>query len=180
MKIHASRGQSGMALLVTLILVALMAVLAFAGSDAIRLQQRLATNEHAAQIAFQAAEAAAREATDILDQAPHRINFCSGMADRYDIATINAFDNDDFQAVTNWTDVPLALEGVNLAQNPRYVIACVDENAITGYTPPRSLVVGKAENNQNPYQFFRVYAQGFGPQGRITRTIEARYVFEDL
>ncbi|MGC3874148.1 pilus assembly PilX family protein [Halomonas sp. GXIMD04776] len=179
MKRCYSRRQSGMALLVTLILVALMALLAFAGSDTIRLQQRLATNDHAAQIAFQAAEAAASEAFDVFDQAPHRINFCNGIVSRYDIATAKDLNEDDFQKVANWTDVPFALNGGNLAQNPRYVIACVEEDAVEGYTPPRNLVVGKAENNQNRYQFFRVYAQGFGPRGQISRVIEARYVFEE-
>ncbi|SHF64972.1 Tfp pilus assembly protein PilX [Modicisalibacter ilicicola DSM 19980] len=167
-----------MALLVTLILVALMALLAFAGSDTIRLQQRLATNDHVGQIAFQAAEAAISEAFNTFNQAPHRINFCNGVAERYDIDTTIALDNDDFRGVANWTDVPLALSGINLARSPRYVIACVDKSAIPDYNLLEDLTVG-TEEKQPEYKFFRVYAQGFGPQGRISRTIEAHYVFEE-
>nr|WP_298416120.1 PilX N-terminal domain-containing pilus assembly protein [uncultured Halomonas sp.] len=181
LKVGASR-QSGVALMVTLILVALMALLAFAGSDTVRLQQRLASNDQASQIAFQGAEAALGEAFNVLHSATHRINFCDGVDGRYTIGNSKALNEDDIQdALENATVVDSFSDtqfGFTLTQKPRYALVCVDEGAIVGYTPPPGLVIGKAENSQKRYQFFRVYAQGFGPKGLISRVIEARYVFE--
>ncbi|MFD2192182.1 pilus assembly PilX family protein [Pistricoccus aurantiacus] len=172
--------QKGMALLVTMVMVALMAVLAFVGSDTVRLQQRLASNDHAAQIAFQAAEAALSEAVRVIESAPHRINFCSGVATRYRLATLDALNKDDIrQALTNASEIDFTLNsGVALPKKPRYVIGCVDEDAILGYSPSRSMVQGKGEDSGNRYHFFRILAQGYGPGGGIARTIEARYVFK--
>ncbi|QFU03134.1 hypothetical protein FIU83_15950 [Halomonas sp. THAF5a] len=184
MPIVKRRAQTGAALLVTLILLALTGLLAFTGSQSSRLQQRLASNDQAAQIAFQAAEAALREAFQELDEAPHRINFCEGGSERYEIDSINALQDDDVEAAlaSGVTVDGFSLgdgdEEITLAALPRYAIACVDESSIEGYTRTQSVVVGKDEVRGERYHFFRVIARGFGPNGNISRTLEARYVLQ--
>lgn len=163
------RRQSGMALLVTLVLVALMALLAFSGSETTRLQQRLASNDQAAQIAFQAAETALREAINTInDKAPYLTGFCnSAGSSRYNI-NIDDLDADDgYPRLENADEVDdFQLgdgTGITMIKQPRYIVACVDKP--DSATPPSSY-------------YFRIYAQGFGPGGQISRVIEARYVFE--
>ncbi|WP_168380972.1 pilus assembly PilX family protein [Modicisalibacter radicis] len=173
-----------MALLVTLVLIALMSLLAFSGSENTRLQQRLASNDQAAQIAFQAAEAALKEAVDQITSAPQMASFCKGNADRPTIDSLQALNTDDALQVLATHGAAVAFrvgdangEHLTLSAQPRYVISCVDEDAIEDYTPPQSMVEGKNESAADGYHFFRIYAQGFGPQGKISRLIEARYVF---
>lgn len=163
------RQQSGMALLVTLVLIALMALLAFSGSEATRLQQRLATNDQAAQTAFQAAEAALREAINTIDdKAPYLTGFCnSAGSSRYNI------DIDDMDTDDGHSRLEDAYEiegfqlgdgsGIAMTKQPRYLVACIDKP--DSATPPSSY-------------YFRIYAQGFGPSGQISRIIEARYVYK--
>jgi len=176
------RTQGGAALLVTLVLIALTSLLAFTGSQVTRLQQRLVSNDQAAQIAFQAAEAALREAFQELAAAPHLVNFCQGSTERYDIATLDDLNVDDVDAAlgngVSVSDFALgeANGEISLVKSPRYVIACLDEAAVEGYTRSQSRVVGKGEVGGEPYQFFRVFARGFDPSGMISRTLEARYV----
>lgn len=176
--------QRGMALLVTLVLIALLALLAFSGSETTRLQQRLASNDQAGEIAFQAAEAALREALHEIESAPQLTSFCLNNATRYTIDSVTTLNGENVAAIegalASGVTVDFSLgdgQGVTLDTMPRYVIACIDENAIEGYTSPSGLVEGKAETAQNDYHFFRIYAEGFGPRGKISRLIEARYVF---
>lgn len=182
------RRQSGVALLVTLVLVALLALLAFSGSEATRLQQRLASNSQAAQIAFQAAEAALNQAVSVLYSHIDLSQFCN-ISKPYTYA-IN--DITEWKTDTHWKEVknigePVPFNGlegkVGYAKTitpppPRFLIGCVDPDAVEGFTPQRSMVEGKAEAAEGTYYFFRIYAQGFGPEGKISRMIEARYAFE--
>ncbi len=176
--------QSGMALLVTLVLIALMALMAFSGSENTRLQQRLASNDHAAQIAFQAAEAALKHAAKAIKSAPQLASFCKGEPDRPTIDSLPALDADDALQVLadHGTEVAFTVGDYNgehlpLSAQPRYVITCIDEGAIEDYIPPQSMVEGKNETAIGDYHFFRIYAQGFGPRGQLSRVLEARYVF---
>lgn len=159
--------ESGAALLVTLILIALMALLAFSGSEATRLQQRLASNDLAAQIAFQAAEAALREGIAELDNAaPYLTGFCAGSGANYEIEIDDLANDDGYKRLESGTVIDFKLgdvSGITISKPPRYLIACIEkpDNA----TPPTNF-------------YFRVYAQGYGPRGEITRTLEARYVPE--
>ncbi|MDW5376194.1 PilX N-terminal domain-containing pilus assembly protein [Halomonas sp. HP20-15] len=178
------RRQAGMALLVTLVLIALMALMAFSGSENIRLQQRLASNDQAAQIAFQAAEAALKEAVEQILGAPQLASFCKGKANRPTIDSLATLNSDDVlqSLADHGTDVDFTVgdnngEHLPLGTQPRYVITCVDEGAIEDYIPPQSMVEGKNETAVGEYHFFRIYAQGFGPRGQLSRVIEARYVF---
>lgn len=179
-----AHNQSGMALLVTLVLIALMSLLAFSGSENTHLQQRLASNDQAAQIAFQAAEAGLKEAVNQITSAPQMAGFCKGDANRPTIDSLQALNTDDALQVLATHGVEIEFKvgdasGAHLSMDvaPRYVISCIDEEAIEGYTPPQSMVEGKNESAADGYHFFRIYAQGFGPQGKISRLIEARYVF---
>lgn len=178
------RRQEGMALLVTLVLIALMALMAFSGSENTRLQQRLASNDQAAQIAFQAAEAALKEAVEQIMSAPQVASFCKGNDDRPTIDELETLNSDNVLQVLaeHGTDIAFTVgdasgEQLPLGAQPRYVINCVEEGAIEGYTPPQSMVEGKNETAVGEYFFFRIYAQGFGPRGQLSRVIEARYVF---
>lgn len=163
------RQQSGMALLVTLVLIALMAMLAFSGSEATRLQQRLASNDQAAQIAFQAAEAALREAINMInDEAPYLTGFCNSAGSSRYYINIDDLDTDDgysrLEDANEIDDFQLGDgSGISMTRQPRYIIACIDKP--DSATPPSSY-------------YFRINAQGFGPSGQISRIIEARYVFK--
>lgn len=176
------RSQSGAALLVTLILIAMISLLAFSGSQNTRLQQRLISNDQATQIAFQSAEAALREGLAVIESSSSLVNFCNGVSSRYVIATSAELNDDD-------ADTKLAEKGVSVdfslgdsqvtpAKNPRYVIGCVNQEAVPDFVAPQGMVVGQSEVRGNDYYFFRIFARGFGPSGKISRTLEARYVLQ--
>ncbi|MHB0777336.1 pilus assembly PilX family protein [Halomonas sp. WWR20] len=179
-----SQRQRGVALLVTLVLIALLALLAFSGSETTRLQQRLARNDQSGEIAFQAAEAALREALHEIESAPQLAGFCLNNIKRYTIDSTGKFYDDNNAAIEaalkQGVTVDFLLgdgQGVKLSIVPRYVISCINEETIEGYTATTSMVEGQNETAANDYHFFRIYAQGFGPAGDISRIIEARYVF---
>lgn len=179
-----TRSQSGAALLVTLVLIALTSLLAFSGSQSTRLQQRLISNDQAAQIAFQAAEAALLEGLAELESAPQLANFCTE-AQGYNIASLDELNADDVdKALVEGESIDSSLggddEGIDSPQTqaPRYAIGCIDEAAVQDFTRAQSLVVGKGEVRGEDYYFFRIFARGFGPNGRISRTLEARYVLQ--
>ncbi|SDM11642.1 PilX N-terminal [Modicisalibacter muralis] len=178
------RNQRGAALLITLVLVALVSVLAFSNSQTTRLQQHLSSNEHASRIAFQAAEAALQAAEARLDAADGIDKLAAvclgGAADTYEILSAEALEED-----AHWQDVAeqgavanFALStGLSLSRQPRYMIGCIAKTAIEGYMSSGGMVKGQAPEITDPRYFFRVFAVGFGPGARMKRILEARYVY---
>lgn len=159
------RQQSGMALLVTLVLIALMALLAFSGSEVTRLQQRLASNDQAAQIAFQAAEAALHEAIVEIKKSDSAVGFCGYMGSAC-ITTEKPFTVNIHDRLEKGQSVDFELgdgTGIVMSEWPRYTFIHDKSEAC-------SMVGGEKCYN------YLIYAQGFGPNGQISRIIEARYV----
>ncbi|MGQ7245204.1 pilus assembly PilX family protein [Salinicola sp. V024] len=180
--------QRGAALLITLILVALISLLAFGASQATRTQQQLATNEAASQIAFQGAEAGLRAAEQEIAEADDLALFCNTGSSRYAITTETELFNDD-----HWKSLEAAESeafhgaavGFSLHDSasgdfmraPRYLVGCIDANLVNSYLGSESAEVGKNTVTLEPRYFFRVFSIGFGPGGTMRKRLEARYVF---
>lgn len=177
----ASR-ERGAALLVTLVLVALIALLAFGTGESARLQQRLASNELADQIAFQGAEAALKAAEQLLSDTADLDLVCNGGEATYVIDTQQALDDDAHytQLETNGREVDFLLYASDTqatVARPRYMIGCIAPELIENYWDTEPMVKGQAIESVQPRYFFRVLSLGFGPGGRAERRLEARYVF---
>jgi len=177
--------QAGAALLVTLVLVALISLLAFSNSQTTRLQQHLSSNEHASRIAFQAAEAALQAAERRLNEADAIDKLAAvclgGTTGTYEILSEEELKEDiHWQNVAEQgiaADFALSEKGIGLSQPPRYMIGCIAKTAIEGYMSPGGMVKGQAPEISDPRHFFRVFAVGFGPGDRMKRILEARYVY---
>lgn len=180
--------QRGAALLITLVLVALISLLAFGAGQATRMQQQLATNEAASQIAFQAAEAALRAAEQEIADADDLALFCEIGPSRYAITTeTELVDDDHWQALE--APESQAIHGANVdfslydgasgdfMPEPRYLIGCIDANLVDSYLESESAGVGKNTVTLESRYFFRVFSVGFGPGGKTRKRLEARYVF---
>lgn len=176
---HAERGA---ALLVTLVLVALIAMLAFGAGEITRMQQRLATNDAARQMAFQAAEAGLRAAEQAITSTDELSLFCNAGGARYNVTTVDALESDDhWKALESQgaaADLTLYDGGSSgFVPTPRYMIGCISPAQIDGYENVDATVKGQAEENPDKRYFFRVFSIGFGPGGRAVQRLEARYVY---
>ncbi|WP_110669122.1 pilus assembly PilX family protein [Salinicola halophilus] len=174
--------QRGAALLVTLVLVALISLLTLGASETARLQQRLASNELAHQMAFQAAEAALKDAERRISETADLTLFCSGGDAVYPITTQAGLEDDDrwrrLEQQGRAVDLSLySVEGSELAPPPRYLVGCIAPALIDGYFDTEPVVKGQASESANPRYFFRVFAIGYGPAGQARQRLEARYVF---
>ncbi|GHB33518.1 pilus assembly PilX family protein [Salinicola rhizosphaerae] len=176
---HTERGA---ALLVTLVLVALIAMLTFGAGEITRMQQRLATNDAARQMAFQAAEAALRSAEQAITSTDELSLFCNTGGARYNITTADALESDDhwksLESQGAAADFTLYDGGGDsFVPTPRYLIGCISPALIDGYEDVDAAVKGQAEENPDKRYFFRVFSIGFGPGGRSVQRLEARYVY---
>lgn len=174
--------QRGAALLVTLVMVALVSMLALAVSDSTRVQQQLSANEAARQMAFQAAEAGLRSAEVAIENSGDLGLFCNAGGERYSITTLDGLDDDTHWqslertgAVANFTLYSSDSGGFMPA--PRYMIGCVAPALVDGYQEVDPAVKGQAEEDPEQRYFFRVFSIGFGPGGRAIQRLEARYVY---
>ena len=174
--------QRGAALLITLILVALISLLAFGASQATRTQQQLASNEVASQIAFQAAEAALRAAESVLSNANELALFCNAGGARYNITTQDDLDQDtrwqSLESLGTVADFTLySSDSGTFVPAPRYMIGCIAPALIDDYQTVDPAVKGQIEEDPEQRYFFRVFSIGFGPGGRAVQRLEARYVY---
>ncbi|WP_295038914.1 PilX N-terminal domain-containing pilus assembly protein [Salinicola sp.] len=174
--------QRGAALLVTLVMVALVSMLALAISDSTRVQQQLSANEAARQMAFQAAEAGLRSAELAIDGSGDLGLFCNAGGERYNITTRDGLDNDAHWqsleragAVADFTLYSSA--SGDFMPAPRYMIGCIAPSLVDGYQEVDPAVKGQAEEATEQRYFFRVFSVGFGPGGRAVQRLEARYVY---
>jgi|GEM_PF-3086097 len=172
--------QRGAALLITLVLVALISLLAFGASQATRMQQQLATNEAASQIAFQAAEAALRSAENSINNASALDLFCNADAARYNITTMAELEKDDHwkSLETLGAEADFSLyDSDTFIPTPRYLIGCIAPELIDNYVKADPAVKGQSEEKLEQRYFFRVFSIGYGPGGRAIQRLEARYVY---
>jgi type IV pilus assembly protein PilX len=151
--------QRGAALLITLVLVALISLVAFGAGATTSLQQHLSSNEVANQIAFQAAQAALREAESAINSA----NF-----DCYDIDAEGAADDKRWEQLESQGNQATFSLYDSLSDDwipaPRYAIGCV--------TGLGSAVVGQSVSTT---RYFRVFSVGYGPDRKTRLRLEARY-----
>lgn len=178
----APSSQRGAALLVTLVLVALVTLLAISASQATRLQQQLATNEATRQIAFQAAEAALRSAEHVITSASDLALFCNAGGERYNITTLAQLEDDAAwrSAETSGAEASFTLydsDSGAFIPKPRYLIGCIAPSLVGDYQEVDPAVKGQAEEDPEQRYFFRIFSIGFGPGHRAVQRLEARYVY---
>jgi Tfp pilus assembly protein PilX len=184
--------QRGAALLITLVLITLVSLLVSSNSQSVKLQQRLTSNSQAGQVAFQAAEMALREAASELESSVDLSQFCNTSKPyTYVINDISELRDDDNWAVVAIEGEPVSFNnegysgaagenGYEMAitpNSPRYMIGCIDTDAIENYVHTQSIEVGQNIMEEDMHYFFRVFSVGFGPAGRIASKLEAHYVY---
>lgn len=171
------RQQQGFALVVSLILLMVLAIL---GSSAVMnnsMQERMAGNTRSRDLAFQAAEAALKDAEKNL--ATLRTQQFDGTVDglkTYDAAAAN--DANTWRNANSWTSYrnPSLIQALNqVAEAPRYIVERMPVTAtdpIVGTcntcpcgTPP---VAGCAEN-------YRVTARGVGAEASAIVVLQAQF-----
>lgn len=169
-------------MLVTLVLVALISLLALGAGQTTRMQRRLATNEATRQIALQAAEAGLRAAESVISNASELAFFCHDGDARYAITSETELTKDEHWkdletqgAETEFSLYDSATDG--FIPHPRYLIGCIDSELIDGHQELGSVIKGQTEENPERRYFFRVFSIGFGPGGDAKQRLEARYVF---
>lgn len=144
--------QRGSALIIALVMLLLVSLIAVAGMQGTIVQERMASNLHDREIAFQAAEAALREGERfLLNSAPDIIPNKDGIYDinHADLPTWLAASPRNGEGVRTFSG---NFENVN--EQPQYYIERI------GVTPSGTETeVGTA---RPPVSFYRVTARGFG------------------
>ncbi|MBB3048716.1 type IV pilus assembly protein PilX [Litorivivens lipolytica] len=165
MFIHKQRGA---VLIVCLIFLLIMTVISASALQSTTLQERMAGNTRDTNSAFQAAEAALREAEAVLSSASLAAfngsnglyQDCSGTA-----AACAAPDWSDRNSTT-WASVNQFGGGVN--RDPQYII---EELTVQG-SPAVSL---DADTAVMPYKVYRITARGFGVSSNAMVVLRSIY-----
>lgn len=166
--IFASR-QNGSALIVALSILLVLTILGVSSMRNISLEEKMAGNARDAQVAFEAAEAALREAEIYLDGIANKADFGpnGGIGGYYTGKGNNA---EAWTVEANWAaahQVTAAEYAGNneIAQQPRYIIQVVEvfstpgPNAASGYGGPPT----------KTFDYYQITARGFGvsPNSRV-------------
>lgn len=124
---HAQRGA---VLIVSLILLLVMTILALSGSQMARLQERMSGNIRDADVAFQSAEAGARDSEEYLQAMTAWPSICTALGSTCRIYDTGVLANDDlrytdstFWSTYGWEYRTSGTKDITEAQqDPRYII----------------------------------------------------------
>jgi len=158
--------QNGSVLLVSLIILLVISLLAVGGMQGTIMQERMSSNLHDRELAFQAAEAALRDAEDrLINNPPDTIPNDDGLFD------INHSDIPDWLSASADADPVDAIEYSGaidgVARLPQYYIERI------GVTPPGTET--EAGTPLPPVSFYRVTARGFGGTEQSVVVIRSVY-----
>lgn len=162
--------QSGMVLVVTLVLMLVLTIIASSAMQISTLQERLAGNTRDTISAFQAAEAGIRQAEDYLEGA--NIGSFNGSNGLYEICessdTRTACNAPDWnnRSSANWVSVNNNLSHVS--KQPEYII----EKYTSVENPKGSL---DADKPLDTYEFYRVTARGYGISSNSFVVVQSSY-----
>ncbi len=175
--IQFQNSQSGMVLLVTLIMVGIMSVIAVSAIRGSSMQEAMAGNLHDRNLAFQAAEAGLRVAEKSLINAK-TMNFDQDS---------NGLFNDQNQlnktSVRSWTpeqwdedSISVAKADVSLSSSiyPQYVIEKISAVDL-GSTSGESVEFGGLGHSATQTVVFRITSRGFGLTDRSEVIVQSTY-----
>lgn len=160
-----SAAQKGSALLISLVMLLLISIIAVGAMQSSIMQERMSSNMHDRELAFQAAEAALRDAENyILATHPDVLvteNF---------VYVVNAAGNPSWSAnplgtTGTWRVIPTTIQGV--AQQPQYYIELIDRRP-----PGASTELGVEDPG---ISLFRVTARGFGGTAQTVAVLTSVY-----
>ena len=162
--------QRGMALVVTLVLLLVITILGVSSMETTTMQERIAGNTRDSIVAFQAAEAAIRDAEDLIQGAA--LGAFNGSNGRYEIC--NASDTRTACKPPAWKDRASSgwkAIGDNLSyvkKQPEYII----EKYTAVENPMASL---DADKPLDTYEFYRVTARGYGTSTNSMAVLQTNY-----
>lgn len=168
-KYFVRQRQSGAALMFSLIFLLLLTVLTITAMQSSTLQERMAGNARDQSLAFQAAEAGLHDAEALLRTAPPIFDttgpYRIPLKNPTSPATWNAY---------NWGDdskqVATALEGINAADKPRYVVEELNNISAAALTGS-GIDVGSQSNVQ--VTIYRVTSKGTGSTGKAVVILQS-------
>lgn len=145
--------QQGSALLVSLVMLLLLSLIAVAGMQTTIMQERMSSNLADRELAFQAAEAALRDAETMLrTNPPATINNKDGL---YDVNSDNKPDWTGDTLVDGQGAITISNDLAGVASQPRYYVEQIDSFFPAGTNTEAGTPVP-------PVVFYRVTALGTG------------------
>lgn len=172
MKKRLGNKQNGAALLTSLLILLVLSLLAVASMQNVSMQERMVSANRDAQVALEAAEAAAREAEVRLDNDTVTLGDF-GVAD----GLYNKAEAPSMFGSTTWTtDSSIAASNPNgLPAAPRYFIEHI--GPVTSEEQINDLAVGNyaGPGSASPPEGFRIVAWSSGQSGQTFRVIEVYY-----
>lgn len=172
MYLRFRKGQQGVALLTSLLILLVLSLLAVASMQNVSMQERMVSANRDAQVALEAAEAAAREAELLLDNDTVTLGDF-GVAD----GLYDTTDAPDMFASGTWSSSSsvAASNAGGLPSAPRYFIEHI--GPVSTEEEINDLAVGNYAGAapSSPPEGFRIVAWSSGRSGQTFRVIEVYY-----
>lgn len=167
-----NRKEHGAALLTSLLILLVLSLLAVASMQNVSMQERMVSANRDAQVALEAAEAAAREAEVRLDNEVVTLGdfgVADGLynkAEAPDMFASGTWSSDSSIVATNPSDLPTA---------PRYFIEHI--GPVSSEEQINDLAIGNyaGAGSSTPPEGFRIVAWSSGRSGQTFRVIEVYY-----
>lgn len=160
MNIRFRNRERGAALVVSLLLLAILTVLAVSASQSTRLQERMAGNVRDLDLAFQAAEAGSRGAEAFIASLTSKPSTCSALPPTCNVLQPNVVPADLASTAESWWSSNAKNYGgaatqeiTTVNEDPRFVLE-------EGMFVPDDLTVGGGPPTGR--QFYRTFARGEG------------------
>lgn len=165
------RLEKGAALLMSLLILLILSLLAIASMENVSLQEKMVSANRDAQVALEAAEAAAREAEARLDNETVTLGDFGVAVGLYEKATAPDIFSSDVWNSSEAHSVA-ASNPDNLPEAPRYFIEHI--GAVTTEEQINDLAVGNyaGAGSSTPPEGFRIVAWSSGRTGQTQRVIE--------
>lgn len=180
MMLHSRRPQHGAALLTGLIFLVVLTLLTLSAMKATSLEERMAGNARDQDLAFQAAEAAIRDAMinrvpTLSPSSPFAAGCAAGLClnnTTTPVWTTITNNNDWNSAKTAAYSGALTLDGTTaLPSQPRYIIELIQSNAAS---PGDTIAVGKGMPGSAVISY-RVTARGWGLTSQANVTLQSTF-----
>lgn len=182
---HARQPQSGIALVVSLILLVVITLIGLAAVGTTSVQQKLTANFYDREIAFQSAEAALQAGAAALPSNPASIINCASGGNACSANPFNGtLPAGSIQTVPTRTASGQFTTGANAAGAPQYVIenmgAYADANANTGFGQTANASQYGAQGTSTTSIYYRITARSADPTtavaaNRAIVTLQAMY-----
>lgn len=172
---HSISQQSGVVLMVSLVMLLMLSIIGVSGSQVTTLEEKMAGNSRDKNIAFQSAESALKAGELVIENQTNKAVFTTNPVNANGLHLTS--EGLDYQADATWTDgtdgnpvesVALATAIPLVAAQPRFYIEYI------GDQPSDPLYAG-APPGPNPISMFRVTARGTGRQSTTRVFLQSHY-----